>query len=221
MQVIVLQEAGSKPAFDTKSCGREFESPLAHYIYYGRYYNMSLLGQYEYVIDKTHPRANKDGSVYLHIIVAETTLGRHLLPEEVVHHKDLNKLNNNPDNLMVFATKSDHTCFHQHGCDESILMLNENGAYVCEQNKYICSDCGTEIAKGSTRCRDCADKHNRKVNRPTSNELFNVLISSKGNFTSVGKMYGVTDNSIRKWCVLYSIPSKSSFYRNEINKMQR
>ena len=39
---------------------------------------MSLLGQYEYIIDKTHPRANADGAVYVHMIVAEQKLGRRL-----------------------------------------------------------------------------------------------------------------------------------------------
>ena len=37
---------------------------------------MVLLGQYKYIIDKTHPRANSEGAVYEHIIIAEEKLGR-------------------------------------------------------------------------------------------------------------------------------------------------
>lgn len=174
---------------------------------------MSLMGKYEYIINKSHPRANGEGQVYLHIIIAEKKLGRCLLPEEIVHHKDLNKLNNDPDNLMVFATKSDHTRFHMNGCDENMLSINSNGAYVCLEQKKVCVDCGAIITKWGTRCRDCANKNGRKTERPTSEELLNILIDYQGNFTEIGKKYGVTDNAVRKWCDSYGLPRKSRNYK--------
>lgn len=179
---------------------------------------MPLLGQYEYIIDKSHQRANADGCVYAHMIVAEQKLGRPLLPKEFVHHKDLNKLNNDPNNIMVFATNSDHVRFHNYGCDESMLSLNSNGAYVCLEKKHYCIDCGTEVSNGVTRCLSCARIHSRKVERPTSDELFNLLSSLNGNFVQAGKKYGVTDNTVRKWCNSYGIPSKSSQYKPEKTK---
>lgn len=174
---------------------------------------MPLRGQYEYIIDKNHQRANPAGAVYKHILIAEEKLGRKLLSKEVVHHKDLNKLNNNPDNLMVFASNSDHIRFHMYGCNEDILSINSDGVYICKKPKFYCIDCGVEITRDGVRCRKCANIHNRKTERPTCEELFNMLINLSGNFTKIAKYYGVSDNAVRKWCDLYKLPRKSNDYK--------
>lgn len=49
---------------------------------------------------------------HTHRIVAEQMLGRPLKPGEVVHHIDGNKRNNNPENLMVFASQALHAKWH-------------------------------------------------------------------------------------------------------------
>ena len=53
--------------------------------------------------------AQRKGTGYLkvngrheHRVVAEDVLGRALKPGEVVHHEDQNKMNNDPENLIVF-----------------------------------------------------------------------------------------------------------------------
>ena len=45
----------------------------------------------------------------------EHELDRYLEPKEVVHHKDGDVSNNNPENLQLFATNGKHCSFH---CDE-------------------------------------------------------------------------------------------------------
>lgn len=174
---------------------------------------MPLLGQYEYIIDKTHPRANSEGAVYKHVIVAEEILGRPLFPQEVVHHRDLNKLNNSPDNIMVFASNSDHTRFHQNKLDEKYLVLNSDGVYFCKTEENKCLDCGVIISKWGARCKKCSMLNMRKAKRPSAKELFDLLSSNNGNFTEVGKMYNVTDNAVRKWCDFYKLPRKSKDYK--------
>ena len=59
----------------------------------------------------THPNANKRKTVYEHQLVAEKKIGRYLKTGEVVHHIDLNKSNNSPDNLVVL-TNDEHAKLH-------------------------------------------------------------------------------------------------------------
>ena len=73
-----------------------------------------------------------------------------------------------------------------------------------------CVDCGCEISLTSTRCGSCASKYknNFKVDpkdRPTKEELLELILSKP--FTVIGDMYGVKDNTIRKWCKNYGLPS--------------
>lgn len=74
-----------------------------------------------------HERSFDNGCVYEHLLVAEEILGRKLKSEEVVHHKDRNRTNNNPDNLMIFQTNEDHIAFH--GGAE--FILDTDGTYYC------------------------------------------------------------------------------------------
>lgn len=58
---------------------------------------------------------------------------------------------------------------------------------------------------GKTEKQKLAYLNQRKVkNRPSKEELLE-LIKTKS-FTSIGKTYGVTDNTIRSWCKDYGIP---------------
>lgn len=47
-----------------------------------------------------------------HRYVAETILGRKLRPGEIVHHRDGNKRNNTPNNIVVFPSQSAHAKHH-------------------------------------------------------------------------------------------------------------
>jgi hypothetical protein len=65
------------------------------------------------VVSDDHPQpsfVSSTGTKYLleHRFVAEQELGRHLKPNEIVHHIDGDKRNNAIGNLQVFATQSDH-----------------------------------------------------------------------------------------------------------------
>lgn len=73
---------------------------------------------------------------------------------------------------------------------------------------HLCLDCGCEISKGAIRCVECSHKLQYRSNHSNRDEL-KKLIRSKS-FTKIGELYGVSDNTIRKWCKKENLPSKAS-----------
>lgn len=53
--------------------------------------------------------------VHVHRIVAERKLGRRLRPDEVVHHIDGDRRNNDPENIVVLRNQGDHARLHNTG----------------------------------------------------------------------------------------------------------
>ena len=51
-----------------------------------------------------HPDSKSNGYIKEHRLVMETLIGRRLLPEETVHHKDGNRRNNSEDNLELWSS---------------------------------------------------------------------------------------------------------------------
>lgn len=71
--------------------------------------------------------------------------------------------------------------------------------------KYnYCIDCGIEISKGASRCTECSAKKQRWVERPSREELKKLIRTTP--FTTIGKTFGVNDNTIRKWCKAENLP---------------
>ena len=52
---------------------------------------------------------------HTHRVVAEQMIGRPLRKGEIVHHIDGNKRNNDPSNLMVCSSQSEHCRLHNFG----------------------------------------------------------------------------------------------------------
>jgi predicted DNA-binding protein (UPF0251 family) len=63
-----------------------------------------------YILVKTpgHPYGTALGYVRQHRLVMEQQLGRYLLPNEVVDHKNRDTSDNDPANLQLFASNADH-----------------------------------------------------------------------------------------------------------------
>lgn len=130
-----------------------------------------------------HPLNDKGyrGYVYEHRYVVECAIGRALKSDEIVHHKDGNKLNNDKSNLTIM-TRAGHLIEH-----------------IGRRKISYCVDCGKELSDSrSVRCRECCKINSRKVkNRPSKEELAKMVRESS--YCEVGRMFGVSDNTVRKW----------------------
>ena len=102
-------------------------------------------------------------------------------------------------------------------CDRQLdTFCSKNTNYDIRKNKKIityCKNCGIEISQGSTYCNKCRGLLDRIIERPDVNQLKQILLDYKGNFSAVGKLFSVSDNTIRKWCKSYNIPFHSKDYK--------
>ena len=96
---------------------------------------------------------------------------------------------------------------------KEIDLLVEN---IKKKKIFYCKECGVEIWRGSTYCPTCAKIKSRLIERPSRNELKNLIRTVP--FTKLGKKFGVSDNTIRKWCIAVGLPSKSAEIKKYTNE---
>lgn len=90
------------------------------------------------------------------------------------------------------------------------LRISQFDCTRTEKKIWYCKKCHKEISKGAEYCMDCRHQLQRQqglVNIPiTRNELKKLIRTTS--FLQIGKMFNVSDNAIRKWCIKYNLPSK-------------
>ena len=136
------------------------------------------------------------------------------LPLEL-HHLDGNHYNNSFDNLIILCSN----CHAQlHGYNKATIKpkLKEKNPLPKKQPlhkkrekvEYFCEKCGKKLKEKSKTglCADCVKFSQRKVERPSREELINLI--SKLSYVEIGKQFGVCDKTIVKWCKFYNIDYK-------------
>lgn len=141
-----------------------------------------------------------------HVVVAEKKLGRKLGRREIVHHVDENKFNNDPDNLMVLRTSGDHMRIHSDIPVE--VFQTEDGSHVVVKRQYECPHCLRYFEPNKAKdiycsviCSLAAQAAGSLI--PTKEVLAKAVWEMPS--TSLCKLYGVSDTTIKNWCRKYGI----------------
>lgn len=126
-----------------------------------------------------------------------------------LHHVDGNKHNVSVENFQIL-------CPNCHAQTDTYKSKNSKRSIekkrICKMNvlekkqgrqrqMHYCVDCGKELKSGKIRCVACSEVAQRKVLRPSYEELLQEI--KETSYTAVGKRFGVTDNAIRKWIKYY------------------
>ena len=164
-----------------------------------------------------NPNSKSNGAIRLHVLEMQKKLNRPISPLEVIHHKDENKENYDINNLICFATSSDHIAYHKGGP----IVFDKDGIARCVEKKTIkingnlynkCPKCSKLKSLDSFLCSDCYKKEN--IKRPSYEELV-INYELLHTYSAIGKKYGVSDNAVKKWFKFYKI-NKKPYYMYDI-----
>lgn len=132
-------------------------------------------------------------TTYEHRMVAERAFGE--IPDGYhVHHVDADRGNNSAANLEVLSP-GDHARLHTFAL----------------RVRLICPECGRQVdmppalaAKRRHCSQACRLKAQYKAHRPTRERLWQQM-REVGNWCAIARMYGVSDNAVRKWARRYEL----------------
>lgn len=146
-------------------------------------------------------------NLYVHRLVYRNFVGA--IPDGMeINHVDHDKSNNSVENLELVSH-----------LENLIKMKKFYGNYVrprckrCSKVIYMddsvfCTNCLPIDKKTGKRIRTKKEKErallNRKVERPDRETLLNLIYTTS--FLEIGRIYGVSDNAVRKWCKSYELP---------------
>lgn len=194
---------------------------------------------YQFIyLPKHHLAQPSNGSVPLHRLIAEEyILKRTIKSEEVVHHKDFNKSNNNVKNLMVFESDEDHAAYHKAiEYKLNYLLMYTNGVYKCtvlpeniNTNKSIkfkryrntCKECGTTISDSASLCLKCLHNKQRKIDKNiVTKKVLQEYFNQGESYESIGRRYNVSGNTIKTLALNYKVINPRSLVRClDVNKL--
>ena len=117
---------------------------------------------------------------YIHRLVCEYFIVK---SEKDVNHINHNKEDNKLENLE-YVTKKENS-------------IKQHEFYGITKNNYKTCKCGNTIWVTSKNCIERSLILKRKVERPSKDVLKELLMENT--YVKVGKMYNVSDNTIRKW----------------------
>ena len=164
-----------------------------------------------------HSQTTKKGLIQEHRLIAEQIVKRLLKSEEVVHHIDEDTLNNDIENLMVFATAREHNAFHMGAPTWSNDGKIWHASQITHSKK--CKQCGKIFIandKGQIFCNvECANQNKKRVNNKRIKEIQTMLYKHNGNFSYVAKILNVSSSGLAKLLKTHNLPHHSKDYKME------
>lgn len=173
-----------------------------------------------YLTTRLRYDVGKTKTVFVHVLMMRTFNPVPNMEELEVNHIDHNKLNNNLDNL--------EWCTHKENLNKMVDFYTENPDKKPTKEKVFyekqyCKKCGKKLSAKKSKTELCEQCHldNRRVifddyvitskGKISKDELYNLL--KENNFCTVGRIFDVSDNTIRKWCRGLNISDKSKDYK--------
>ncbi len=141
---------------------------------------------------------NNDGkrTLYIHRIMYRTFVGA--IPSNMeINHIDHDKSNNCISNLELVTHK------------DNLIKAAKFHGYKSE---YRCKSCNKKVSRNAAYCKSCAIDKKRselygtryKYEHPSKDVLWRLIKSMP--MTSIGNIYSVSDNAIRKLAKKYGLP---------------
>jgi hypothetical protein len=127
--------------------------------------------RYAVVRHRGHTRANSQGQVLAHLVIAEHALGKPLPPSAEVHHVDGNPTNNAHSNLVICEDRLYHKLLHYrqkvraHGGDPNIHRLCSRCRKPKPFSEFVRSKANLAFGLGD-KCRPCRQEFNRTYALP-------------------------------------------------------
>lgn len=173
---------------------------------------------------------NKREAYYIRYYNSLSPNGYNLVIEDEQKKEQFNNYSPQTLDAIIFDITDNVLSFKEiaakYNLDLSMIYYLNRGDYHAQPNKsyplrpvrdmskqkHFCIDCGQLLKTNSaTRCPKCAALAQRRTERPSREQLKSLI--RKTSFLEIGRMYGVTDNTIRKWCKGYSLPFKKTIIK--------
>lgn len=163
-------------------------------------------------------------------LLMENILGRQLEPDEHVHHKDGNPLNNNPWNLAVInisehvrlhykeenLTEKQKEHFKRKYFDKEMICPICNKAFIwtarSQSNKATRKNATDRPPCCSPRCRYIS--YHRSYTKEIK-DLQSLLFECNGNFLEAARRIGISDVAIHKKLKKAGLPHRSKDYKKK------
>lgn len=204
----------SKKEYVCQSCGKrgysKFENKFCSNLCQQRYRHQSIIKKWKngesaskgsikkYLIEKYGEKCTRCGWCEKNEFTKNIPLD--------MEHIDGNPYNNKEENLTLLCPNCHSLTASYKGANKgngrkerSKYYHNSDKISQRRKEKKYCNGCGVE-QKWKTKsglCKACHSIKLRKVNRPSKKILLEEI--EKNSYISVGKKYGVSDNTIRKW----------------------